>query len=70
MEKSVDDGFFQPRVVDKTGLTGKYTFILEFNCPACVPLSPTVSVNPDGLGLKLIKTTDVPMEVIVVEALN
>jgi len=24
------DGYLQPRVVDKTGLTGKYTFILEY----------------------------------------
>jgi uncharacterized protein (TIGR03435 family) len=92
--KSLDDGFFQPRVVDKTGLAGKYTFILEYDCPACVPLTPTVSANPDGnnslapvvnepggfpdifvavqreLGLKLIKTADVAMDVIVVEALN
>jgi uncharacterized protein (TIGR03435 family) len=28
--KSVLDGHLQPRVVDKTGLTGKYTFILEY----------------------------------------
>ncbi len=25
----------RPRVVDKTGLTGKYSFILEFNCVGC-----------------------------------
>jgi uncharacterized protein (TIGR03435 family) len=29
--KSVLDGHLQPRVVDKTGLTGKYTFILEYS---------------------------------------
>ncbi len=91
--KSLDDGFFQPRVIDKTGLAGKYTFILEFDCPACVPLAPAVSANPDGgntsapmeeslgfpnifvavqkeLGLRLIKTPDVPMDVIVIDALN
>src|ERR1019366_2785261 len=28
--KSANQGFLQPRVVDKTGLTGKYTFILEY----------------------------------------
>jgi uncharacterized protein (TIGR03435 family) len=28
--KSVADGYPQPRVVDKTGLTGTYTFILEY----------------------------------------
>jgi uncharacterized protein (TIGR03435 family) len=27
--KGANDGYLQPRVVDKTGLTGKYTFILE-----------------------------------------
>jgi uncharacterized protein (TIGR03435 family) len=91
--KSLDDGFFQPRVIDKTGLTGKYTFILEFDCPGCVPLAPAVSANPDGgntsapvdeslgfpdifaavqkeLGLRLVKTADVAMDVIVVDALN
>jgi uncharacterized protein (TIGR03435 family) len=44
--KSVDDGFFQPRVVDKTGLAGKFTFILEYDCAACVPLTPTLSATP------------------------
>ena len=28
--KSVLDGYLQPHVADKTGLTGKYTFILEY----------------------------------------
>jgi uncharacterized protein (TIGR03435 family) len=28
--KGVLDGFPQPRIIDKTGLTGKYTFILEY----------------------------------------
>jgi uncharacterized protein (TIGR03435 family) len=46
--KSLDEGFFQPRVIDKTGLTGKYTFILEFDCPGCVTPTPAVSANPDG----------------------
>jgi uncharacterized protein (TIGR03435 family) len=91
--KSLDDGFFQPRVIDKTGLAGKYTFILEFDCPACAPLGSTVSGNPDGrntsapieeslsfpnifvavqreLGLRLVKTADVAMDVIVIDALN
>ena len=83
--KSLDDGFFQPRVTDKTGLPGKYTFILEYDCPACVPLTSTVSADPDvnesrsfpdifvalqkELGLRLDKTADVAMDVIVVESL-
>lgn len=94
MGKSLDDGFFQPRIVDKTGLAGKYTFILEFDCPACVPLTPIVPANPDGrnssasiandsrgfpnifvavqkeLGLKLVKAADVPIEVVVIDALD
>jgi uncharacterized protein (TIGR03435 family) len=91
--KSLDDGFFQPRVIDKTGLAGKYTFVLEFDCPACVSLAPATSANPDGgnasapmdeslgfpnifvavqkeLGLRLIKTADVAMDVIVIDALS
>ena len=82
--KSVDDGFFQPRVVDKTGLAGKYTFILEYDCPACVPVTPALSANSDEpggfpdifgavqkeLGLKLIKTADIAMDVIVIETLD
>lgn len=28
--KSVLDGYVQPRVVDQTGLTGRYTFVLEY----------------------------------------
>jgi uncharacterized protein (TIGR03435 family) len=39
--KILDDGFFQPRVIDKTGLIGKYTFILEFDCTPCTPLAAT-----------------------------
>jgi uncharacterized protein (TIGR03435 family) len=92
--KSVDDGYFQPRVVDKTGLTGKYTFILEYDCPACVPVAPRLPAGADGdnspapvasdsggfpdifaavqkqLGLRLVKTADVAMSVIVVETLD
>ena len=89
--KSVRDGFLQPRVVDKTGLTGKYTFILEYydasHTPAGVPLfSPGAfsgaASDPDGggpsifeaiqkqLGLRLDKTADIPMDVIVVESVD
>lgn len=81
--RSLDDGFFQPRVVNKTGLAGKYTFILEYDCPACVPLAPVVSGIPESrgfpniftavqkeLGLRLIRTSDVAMDVIAVDALD
>jgi uncharacterized protein (TIGR03435 family) len=86
--KTLDDGFFQPRIADKTGLAGKYTFILEYNCPACVPLAATSPGRGDAdpsepgglpdifvalqkqLGLRLDKSTDVSMDVIVVENLD
>ena len=50
------NGPLHPRVSDKTGLTGKkYTFILEYDCPACAPLSTTSQLgsaplmsDPDG----------------------
>ena len=92
MGQLVDDGFFQPRVTDKTGLTGKYTFILEYACPACARFASAVSVAADGstsrpveeslgypnifnavqkqLGLRLVKTADVPMDVFVIDAVD
>jgi len=89
--RSVRDGFLQPRVADKTGLTGKYTFILEYydpgHTPAGAPLfSPgafsTAPSDPDGggpsifaaiqkqMGLRLDKTADIPVDVIVVESIE
>ena len=81
-------------MVDRTELNGKYTFILEYDCPACAPLAPKLPVGPDGdsspadapsdsggfpdifaavqkqLGLRLVKTADFAMNVIVVETLD
>ena len=77
--KGARDGFPQPRVVDKTGLTGTYTFILEYSDQGAANLRSTL---PDGglpniftaiqkqLGLRLNKTADVPMDVIVVESVD
>jgi uncharacterized protein (TIGR03435 family) len=88
--KSVLDGYPQPRVIDKTGLTGKYTFILEYYNATAANLSaqlaaknregvpPAVSDPDDSgptiftaiqkqLGLRLNKTADVPVDVIMVE---
>jgi uncharacterized protein (TIGR03435 family) len=90
-----------PRVVDKTGLTGKYTFILEYYGAgaAAINLSglfrrptgadsdtgngaPPAPSDPGGaginiftaiqkqLGLRLDKTADVPLDMIVVEGLD
>jgi len=97
-----EPGTPRARVADKTGLTGKYDFTLEFACAGCQGLgamaawlpaiaaaraqaqadAPPASVasEPAGsglpaifaalekqLGLKLEKTKDVPLEVIVVD---
>jgi uncharacterized protein (TIGR03435 family) len=70
-----------PRVVDKTGLTGRYTFNLEFSQPGPpgftpAPGSPATDL-PDlfvalreKLGLRLNKTQGVPVDVIVVDSLD
>jgi uncharacterized protein (TIGR03435 family) len=82
--KSLDDGFVQPRVVNKTGLAGKYTFILEYDCAACAPLNakPTDATTDTGvypeifvalqkqLGLRLAKTADGPVRVVVVDSVD
>jgi uncharacterized protein (TIGR03435 family) len=43
--KSVLDGYIQPRVVDKTGLTGRYTFLLEYYSEASAALA---NLSPAG----------------------
>jgi uncharacterized protein (TIGR03435 family) len=82
--KSLDDGFLQPHVVNKTGLTGKYTFILEYDCAACAPLNAKpADVASDAvaypgifvalqkqLGLRLEKTADVAVRVVVVDSVD
>ena len=99
--KSVLHGFLQPRVVDKTGLTGKYTFILEFHNEGSANLAnqfrsvlparvdsdaangpPAAASDPGSglpnifaaiqkqLGLRLDKTADVPLDMIVVESVD
>jgi len=82
--KSLDDGFLQAHVVNKTGLTGKYTFILEYDCAVCAPLTARTAnaANDTGaypelfaalqkqLGLRLEKTADVPVRVVVVDSVD
>jgi uncharacterized protein (TIGR03435 family) len=81
------------RVIDKTGLTGKYDFTLEFACEGCrgmganLPVfsgrtdSPAADPSESGLpgiftalekqlGLKLEKTHDIPLDVIVVDRMD
>jgi uncharacterized protein (TIGR03435 family) len=71
----------RPSVVDKTGLTGKYTFTLEFSQPGPPgftpePGSPAADL-PDlfvtlreKLGLRLNKAQGVPVDVIVVDSVD
>jgi uncharacterized protein (TIGR03435 family) len=83
-----------PRVVDKTGLTGKFDFTLEYassiplpgnlpllaNRPPPDPSAPPAASDPAGvggpsiftavekqLGLKLVKTGSVPLDVLVID---
>ena len=67
-----------PRVVDKTGLLGKYTFSLDFTPPGFMlsPDRPAADL-PDlfvalreKLGLRLNKTEGVPVDVIVVDSVD
>ena len=79
----------KPRVIDKTGLSGKYDFTLRFSCESCqfVAANGTIQAPsdrtdaPDGvpnifvaiqkqLGLKLVKTKDVPLDVVVVDRVD
>jgi uncharacterized protein (TIGR03435 family) len=90
--KSVLDGERQPRVVDKTGLTGRYTFVLEyysFSSAAIAARFPTIpgqgepvasdpaesgppilEAIPRQLGLRLNKTDNIPLDVIVVDSIE
>jgi uncharacterized protein (TIGR03435 family) len=97
MGKPVTQGFPQARVIDKTGLTGKYTFILEYSSEAGAGMrsafpaqvnpdspgtAPAVASDPGGgapniivaiqkqLGLRLDRTADIPLDVIVVESFD
>ncbi len=94
MAEGYDATAKKPRGTDKTGLTGKYDFLLEFRCQACAgwpgpeqaaaeragAAVPTAS-DPLGdsslpnifnafeqqLGLRLVKTKDVPVDVLVID---
>ncbi len=74
----------KPRITDKTGLTGAYTFNFGFSCPCRetegyqfpgglsndpvgIPLPNIFDALRDQLGLKLVRTADVPDDVIVVD---
>jgi uncharacterized protein (TIGR03435 family) len=80
------------RIVDKTGLAGKYDFTLEFSCESCRGLGANIAMAngaaPDlpadadtvgggppniflalekQIGLKLVKSKDIPLDVVVVD---
>jgi uncharacterized protein (TIGR03435 family) len=82
----------KPRVIDKTGLTGKYDFTIEFSCEGCRGLGANMAMangaadsSPAAdatfgsdlpnilvalekqIGLKLVKTKAIPLDVIVVD---
>ena len=46
--ETATDGFSQPRVADKTGLEGRYTFILQFECTVCA--ARTANLLPQSAG--------------------
>ncbi len=94
-EDPADFSSRKARVADKTGLTGKYDFTLEFSCESCSSLGANLPFAPRGtdgspvpadpvgnglpnifvaiekqLGLKLVKTKDIPLEVIVVDRVD
>jgi uncharacterized protein (TIGR03435 family) len=82
----------KPRVIDNTGLTGKYDFTIEFSCEGCSGLGSNMAVANGAaaaappadatmgsdlpnilvalekqIGLKLVKTKAVPLDLIVVD---
>ncbi len=67
-----------PRVVDQTGLTGKYSFSLDFTAPGVMlgPDSPATDLPDlfvalrDRLGLRLNKIAGAPVDVIVVDSVD
>ena len=88
--KGVLDGGRQPRVVDKTGLTGSYTFVLEhYDASLAAALTrlqasaaqvvpggtgdsgpPIIEAIQKQLGLRLNKTDNIPLDVIVVDRIE
>jgi uncharacterized protein (TIGR03435 family) len=64
-----------PRVADRTGLTGKYDFTLEYGLPTHVAVAsdpiiaaPTLfAALENQLGLKLVKSKAVPLVILVVD---
>jgi uncharacterized protein (TIGR03435 family) len=46
--KTVTDGYLQPRVVDKTGLPGRYTFVLEYSSEGAAVLMRQFPLQGNG----------------------
>lgn len=70
-----------PRVIDMSGLTGIYTFTIEYSCPPCDTRVDSAGDPGSGkpelfqaiqkqLGLRLEKKPDVSLDVIVVDSID
>ena len=79
MSNGAEAGAPVPVVADKTGLTGKYDFSLNFACMYCGGVPPPSTGELDDapnifvalekqLGLKLEKTKDVAVDVLVIDS--
>jgi uncharacterized protein (TIGR03435 family) len=67
----------RPRIANKTGLEGAYDFTLYFSDNSMEPMGEAGQYQPDlfaaiekQLGLKLIKTSAVPVDIIVVDHID
>ena len=78
MVQTQDTNLLVPRVLDKTGLTGKYSFSLDYAPPGAITgpedsasqLPDLVVVLRKQLGLNLNKIAGVPVDVIVVDSVD
>jgi uncharacterized protein (TIGR03435 family) len=77
--KGLESNLAMPRVADRTGLTGTYEIELQYAGVIVLPGMPVPPMNDvdsapalsvaleKQLGLKLVKTKDVPVETLVID---
>ena len=78
MVQTQDTNLLVPRVLDRTGLTGKYSFSLDYSPPGAITgpddsaadLPDLVVALRKQLGLDLNKIAGVPVDVIVVDSVD
>jgi uncharacterized protein (TIGR03435 family) len=64
------EGMVSPRVIDKTGLTGRYDFTLEYASASADATGPSIFTAVEKqLGLKLDKSK-APLDVIVIDRID